>query len=337
MCEAFINSLVWELAHSPLAERPHIILHNVVVPGTDDYLENVSSQPFGDAIESLPEPPDADVSLAALRVESEWVAYNPLVIVTSEPVDIPKRSNVIVVSTVDIADALIVRLEACRLFIDDYGLMCDAQQLAARAAIALSDLIATTGAEPVPDDLAFAVAVAEDEIACVEHDESAGDVDWQPPSWPVMVHMLGPIRATIDGEPFSLPPQHLSALAYVAVHRKVSVERLAAALWNESAPERKRVRDMLYQLRKSIGKDVISDIDNGLIHAGPRLGSDLDTWEALAGRIKLAPAEHEQRRVQMAELASGGPVFEYPETQHKHWTWLTNENIDGLWTSRTLT
>lgn len=332
MCEAFINSLVWELAHSPLAERPHIILHNIDIPGTDD-LDNVSRQPVAAVIGSLPEPPDPDVSLAALRVESEWIAYNPLLIVTKEPVDFPKRSDVTIVSTVDIADGLVVRLEAGRLFIYDYGLMCDAQQLAASAAVALGDLIQTTEAEPVPDDLAVSV---DDEVACVEHDKSAEEnIDWQPPTWPVMVHMLGPIHATIDGEALSLPPQQLSALAYIAVHRKVSVERLTAALWNESAPERKRVRDMLYQLRRAIGKDVISDIDNSLIHAGPRLGSDLDIWEALAGRTKLAPAENEQRQAQMGELVKGGPVFEYPETQHKHWTWITNENIDGLWTSRT--
>ena len=119
------------------------------------------------------------------------------------------------------------------------------------------------------------------------------------------------------------------------MHRKVSIERITCALWNDEAPNRRRVRDLLYELRKTVGKNAVSELEASLITAGPQLSCDLDTWEALTGRIKLAPAENDRRQAEIAALSSGGPVFEYPETQHKHWTWVTNENIDGLWTSRT--
>jgi LysM domain len=329
MCDALINSIVWELAHSPLAERPDIILNHIDIPGTDD-LENVSHRPIADAVDLLPQAPDPDVSIAAIRTESEWVAYNPLIIISSQAVDIMARSDIVVVTTGDIDDALVIRLEGGRLFIDDYGLFCDAQQLTAASAVALGDLIATTDAEPEPDDLAYDI---DEEVAHVEQDD---DVEWDPPSCPIMVHLLGPIHATANGEPLKLTPQQLSALAYIAVHRKVSIERLTCALWNEEAPNRRRVRDLLYELRRIVGKNAVSELEASLITAGPDLGCDLDIWEALANRIKLAPHEADQRRTEMAAL-NDGTVFEYPETQDQHWTWITNENIDGLWTSRTST
>jgi hypothetical protein len=332
MCDAFINSIVWELAHSPLAERPDIILHHIEIPGTDN-LDNVSHRPIADALDLLPHPPDADVSIAAIRTESEWVAYNPLIIITTQPVDVPARADVVVVTTGDIDDALVIRLENGRLFIDDYGLVCDAQQLTAATAISLGELIATTDTEPEPDDLAFDV---DEEVVCIEHDtdHDADDVEWEPPSWPYIVHVLGPIHVTLHGEPFKLTPQQLSALAYIAVHRKVSIERLACALWKDAAPNRRRVRDLLYELRKVLGKNVISELEASLITAGPHLGSDIDIWEALANRTKIAPQETARRRAEMAALVQG-PVFEYPEPQHKYWAWISNENLDGLWLGRT--
>jgi hypothetical protein len=329
MCEAFINSIVWELAHSPLAERPDIILNNIDIPGTDD-LENVSRRPIGDAIDLLPQAPDADVSIAAIRTESEWVAYNPLVIISHEAIDIPERSDIVVVTTGEIESALVIRLEAGRLFIDDYGLFCDAQQLTATSAVALGDLIATTDAEPEPDDLAYDI---DEQVAGVEQDDQEDDVEWEPPSSPIMVHLLGPIHATANGEPLKLTPQQLSALAYIAVHRKVSIERITCALWNDEAPNRRRVRDLLYELRKVVGKNAVSELEASLITAGPDLGCDLDIWEALANRIKVAPYETDQRRTEMADL-NNGPVFEYPETQSKYWAWISHENLDGLWATR---
>jgi hypothetical protein len=77
----------------------------------------------------------------------------------------------------------------------------------------------------------------------------------------------------------------------------------------------------------------VSELEASLITAGPHLGCDLDTWEALANRIKLAPHETTQRRTEMAAL-NNGPVFEYPETQSKCWTWISHENLYGLWSSR---
>jgi LysM domain len=329
MCDAFINSIVWELAHSPLAERPDIILNNIDIPGNND-LENVSHRPITDAIDLLPQAPDPEVSIAAIRTESDWVAYNPLIIVSRESVDLPARSDVVVVTTGDIENALVIRLEDGRLFIDDYGLFCDAQQLTAASAVALGDLIATTDAEPEPDDLAYDI---DEEVAYVEQADDDADVDWQPPSCPIMVHLLGPIHATVNGEPLKLTPQELSALAYIAVHRKVSVERIACALWNDAAPNRRRVRDLLYQVRKVVGKNAVSELEASLITAGPDLGCDLDTWEALANRIKLAPHEADERRSEMAAL-DNGPVFEYPEPQSKYWAWISHENLDGLWATR---
>jgi hypothetical protein len=330
MCDALINSIVWELAHSPLAERPDSILNHMDIPGTDD-LENVSNRPIADALDLLPPAPDAEVSIAAIRADSEWVAYNPLLIISHEPIDTPARSDIVIVTTGEIENALVIRLEDGRLFIDDYGLFCDAQQLTAAAAVALGDLIATTGAEPLPDDLAYEV---DEEVTCVEQDDvNDDDGEWEPPSCPIMVNLLGPIHATLTGEPLKLTPQQLSALAYIAVHRKVSIERITCALWNDEAPNRRRVRDLLYELRKIVGKNAVSELEASLITAGPHLGCDLDTWEALANRIKVAPHEATQRRIEMAAL-NNGPVFEYPELQSKYWAWISHENLDGLWATR---
>ena len=45
------------------------------------------------------------------------------------------------------------------------------------------------------------------------------DDDWEPPSWPVMINVLGTPSATKNGESIKLTPQQLSALALIATRR----------------------------------------------------------------------------------------------------------------------
>lgn len=164
------------------------------------------------------------------------------------------------------------------------------------------------------------------------------DDDWEPPSWPVMINVLGTPSATKNGESIKLTPQQLSALALIATRRDIPAHDFKRAIWgDEDDVSAERVRDMLSVLRKKVGGlSVIPKREDGLVCAGPDLGSDVLVFDALATRARTTPEELVERLHQMLDLVTGR-LFNYSSLDQTWWRW--SEIAFGMtdWTSRTTT
>ena len=154
-----------------------------------------------------------------------------------------------------------------------------------------------------------------------DHSELAID-PWQAPSWPVMINVLGTPSVTKQGDPVRLTPQQLSALALIAIRSEIPAHDFKRAIWgDEDDVSAERVRDMLSVLRKKVGGlTVIPKREDGLITAGPDLGSDLQVFETLEARCRAVPNEQIERLHQMIALLRGRP-FNYSSTDQTWWRW----------------
>ena len=162
------------------------------------------------------------------------------------------------------------------------------------------------------------------------------DDDWQPPTWPVMINVLGAPHATRDGAPIKLTPQQLSALALIAMKREIPAHDFRRSIWGDEddvSPE--RVRDMLSQLRKKVGGlRVIPKREDGLVCAGTDLGSDTIVFEALLTRSAAVPDEQVQRLCEALDLVTGR-AMDYSTTDSAWWRWSEIAFGATDWTAKT--
>ena len=153
-----------------------------------------------------------------------------------------------------------------------------------------------------------------------------------------MVHLLGEPYATRDGQRLALTPQQLSALAYLAVMRDVSVDEFNEALWSGAEVKSSRRRELLTDLRKlSGGRNVVGHVEDGRVRAGVDLGTDVLVLEALNARAQEAPSELTVRLHEIMNLVSGQP-FSYPSAASHLWRWVDHpEHLQALWGLRVST
>jgi DNA-binding SARP family transcriptional activator len=88
------------------------------------------------------------------------------------------------------------------------------------------------------------------------------------PDSQLKLKLLGPVEATIDGQPVSLgPKKQRGLLAVLALHANetVSVDRLVDALWGDRPPTTARKMVQLYvsQLRRLLAKDSAQIVTQG--------------------------------------------------------------------------
>ena len=129
------------------------------------------------------------------------------------------------------------------------------------------------------------------------------------------VGVLGPLRITRDGEPVAVTG-HLRTLAAtlaMSAGGRVSVERLADAVWGEDPPVRTRRAVQLYicRLRRALGAERILTVPAGYaLRAEP---DDVDAlcFERLLDRVSPIREAHVRRAVLAQALALWrGPPFE---------------------------
>lgn len=194
----------------------------------------------------------------------------------------------------------------------------------------------------VTDQDSVGVNSEEDVVAESQHTTSAppasvdrGD-DWRPPTWPVMINVLGAPHATRDGSPIKLTPQQLSALALIAMKREIPAHDFRRSIWGDQddvSPE--RVRDMLSQLRKKVGGlRVIPKREDGLVCAGDDLGSDTLVFEALLTRSAAAPDEEVERLREALDLVTGR-AMNYSTSDSAWWCWSEIAFGATDWTAKT--
>jgi DNA-binding SARP family transcriptional activator len=338
---AWLTNAVWELAGGALGERTSVVLVDVDVPGADQ-LDGVSRMSADEALAAVAANHDLDGTVAMLqRRVNDREAWPPTVVILDacnasdawiEQASRPAVAVIAVNGTV--AGGLGVELDAGELTIPAWRLRLPATVLDAATAEVALGVLQVADTAPVDDDLA--VAVPSRHAAPVEAEGETAD-DWEPPSWTVMVHLLGEPFATRDGEPLALSPQCLSALAFLAVERDASVRAFDEAMWGDEDVPYHRRRDLLSSIRKATGgPTVVPHADDGRVRAGPDLGSDLAVFEALNNRAQHAPGELQTRLDEITQLVRGRPFVCAPSAAHL-WRWADLSQLHALWGHRAAT
>jgi DNA-binding SARP family transcriptional activator len=135
--------------------------------------------------------------------------------------------------------------------------------------------------------------------------------------------LLGPVEASVDGEPIALPaakPRALLATLLLDRNRVVPTSRLIDDLWGEVPPETamKALQGYVSQLRKAIGPERLLTRPPGYELRVEEGELDLDRFERLAreGRELLAEGDSKaaaKRLGEALELWHGPPLVEFSE------------------------
>jgi DNA-binding SARP family transcriptional activator len=135
--------------------------------------------------------------------------------------------------------------------------------------------------------------------------------------------VLGPVEASVDGEPIALPaakPRALFAALLLDRNRVVPVSRLIDDLWGEVPPETamKALQGYVSQLRKAIGPERLLTRPPGYELRVEDGELDLDRFERLAreGRELLAAGDSKAASTRLGEaleLWHGAPLAEFSE------------------------
>src|SRR5213596_1254069 len=135
--------------------------------------------------------------------------------------------------------------------------------------------------------------------------------------------VLGPVEASVEGEPIALPaakPRALLAALLLDRNRVVPVSRLIDDLWGEVPPETamKALQGYVSQLRKAIGPERLLTRPPGYELRVEDGELDLDRFERLAreGRELLAAGDSKaaaKRLSEALELWRGAPLAEFSE------------------------
>ena len=135
--------------------------------------------------------------------------------------------------------------------------------------------------------------------------------------------VLGPVEASVEGEPIALPaakPRALLAALLLERNRVVPVSRLIDDLWGEVPPETamKALQGYVSQLRKAIGPERLLTRPPGYELRVEEGELDLDRFERLAreGRELLAGGDSKaaaKRLGEALELWRGPPLAEFSE------------------------
>src|SRR5213079_3779081 len=133
--------------------------------------------------------------------------------------------------------------------------------------------------------------------------------------------VLGPVEASVEGEPIALPaakPRALLAALLLDRNRVVPVSRLIDDLWGEVPPETamKALQGYVSQLRKAIGPERLLTRPPGYSLRVEEGELDLDRFERLAreGRELLGAGDSKaaaKRLAEALELWRGTPFAEF--------------------------
>lgn len=357
-----VRSMIQELDNSPVGGRSRVLVHGIDAPSTPADGSVVIVDDLDAALAELRAEADAwsspGTSLAsafsARLTDDAPDGAPPLIVVTSAAGEavartarrLPLGSSValIVLGELD-APALEVRLVDGYVEVPELGLRAQAQQLTSHDASRLVEAIESAVEAPVPADADEPIAAAllqvlpldapvpEPEPAPVidlrSHRRESTPVDVPDPSYALCVRMLGRVDAVgMDPPP---TPQQTAVLAYLLTHPKASSEAITEALWRDDQRKPDRLYNLMYQLRRAVGPDVLSQNRAGPITLGPGLTSDVDLFEA---RVLAATGRDATEAMALLlsalDLVRGQPFEATPRT-NRYYSWVDLENIRSEW------
>ena len=356
------RSIVTELTLSPLADTLRVIAVGDVVDPKANVLEHLTIVDTWDGhAEDLVA--WATQSHTAL-VQNSWAnafvgrghepdhdALVPIAVVADRPPpdDLaaalrsvqPSAVAVVVVGEFQHALAT-VRCEDDALNFDMIDLACSVQELEADELAAIASVLVATD-NPAEQELMeqlraeFEAPASSNGTGPADGDELfdpiADESADAPPGYDVLVRMLGDITVE-GGEP--LKPKATAVVAYLALHRSVTTERLEEACWfgSDGTSHTKRLHDTMAESRSALGSQHFPANRSGKYVVGPRVRADLDLFDWHVQRAADLPADETVEHYQAAlDLVIGKP-FSYPNAARASFGWVDFEHHATSWELR---
>ena len=359
------RSIVTELTLSPLADTLRVMAVGDVVDPDAEVLEHLTIVDTWDGhAEDLVA--WATQSHEAL-VENGWAnafvgrghepdhdALVPIAVVADRPppddlaaaLRSAQPSAVAVVVVGEFRDALAtVRCEDDALNFDMVDLACSPQELEADELAAISSVLVATDS-PAEQELMeqlrveFEASGSSNGTGPTDGDEpfdpiaeDSADAPDEPPGYDVLVRLLGDITVE-GGEP--LKPKATAVVAYLALHRSVTTERMEEACWfgSDGASHTKRLHDTMAESRSALGSQHFPANRGGRYVVGSRVRTDLDLFDWHVQRAAdLPPAEAVAQYQAALDLVIGKP-FSYPNAARASFGWVDFEHHATSWELR---
>lgn len=157
-----------------------------------------------------------------------------------------------------------------------------------------------------------------------------GQPDLAEPAYEILVRLLGEIRVD-GGQPLRSKPT--AVVAYIALHRSVSIETLEDACWADPASGslRKRLKDVMSECRAGIGAHNLPAAANGRYSVGPGVLTDTDLFDLRVARAAAQPPAQQTETYRSALELVTGKVFTYPGRAGSSFGWIDTENLLSQW------
>ncbi|MCB1010630.1 MAG: LysM peptidoglycan-binding domain-containing protein [Microthrixaceae bacterium] len=360
VAEDLARSILTELTLSPLAETLRVIGIGDVVNEDAKVLEHLTVVDSWDGIaedvrawasqshEALADQGWANGFIGRAH-DPDHDALAPIAVVADRPPPSelgeelracqPCAVAVVVVGDFDAAVATL-RCEPDTLNFDSVDLACTPQALEGDELADLSRIV--VAADSPEEQLVMEELLGEYESIVSSNGSTAPprqatDPDTEhedaPPDFDVLVRLLGDI--TVDGER-PLKPKATAVVAYIALKRSVSTERLEEACWfgSDGVSHIKRLHDTMTEARGAIGSQHLPANRKGTYIAGPGLGTDLEVFDWHVHRaVDLEPAEAVVHYGAALDLVTGKP-FTYANAARNSYGWVDFEHYATTWEQR---
>lgn len=155
-----------------------------------------------------------------------------------------------------------------------------------------------------------------------------------PPEYEVLVRLLGDIR--VEGGAKQLHPKPTAVLAYLALNRSVTSERLEEACWfgSNGTSHRKRLRETMSICRDAIGSQHLPPNERGTYVIGDAVRTDVELFDwHVAQAVHQAPAEAVESYRSALVLVTGRP-FSYGNQARASYGWVDFEHHATTWELR---
>ena len=176
----------------------------------------------------------------------------------------------------------------------------------------------------------FPIPAASHGHTAVRDQTGDGDKVQAEPEYDILVRLLGEIR--VDGGK-ALRPKPTAVVAYIALHRSVSVEVLEDACWADPASGslRKRLKDVMSECRAGIGSQHLPASSEGHYKVGPGVLTDTELFDLWVTRAASQPPSQQAETYRSALELVTGKVFTYPSRAGSSFGWIDTENLLSQW------
>jgi len=349
------RSILTELALSPLADGNRVIsVGDLIEPEAaglphlthketwDDFAKDLTAWVHAshNALE-VNEWPNAFVGRGH---DPDHEALMPMVVIATKPPPpelldllLDNRPSAVAVVVADVFEGALTTITCDEemIYLDDVDLSFVPQQVDETALEDMGRLICVPEPDPEAEedhregfDLDDAPPPAE-ALEDVEPPEPAS-----PPEYEILVRLLGDIR--VEGGAKKLHPKPTAVLAYLALNRSVTSERLEEACWfgSNGTSHRKRLRETMSICRDAIGSHHLPPNERGTYVIGDAVRTDVELFDwHVAQAVHQDPTDAVESYRSALDLVTGRP-FSYGNQARASYGWVDFEHHATTWELR---